>query len=111
MHSNAAEVAKVVRCFTVLPTLFSGNNAKSSAPFRCAFSMRAFFSLQHSARHQASPSVSTCSFCESILFVRLEALKGNERRVVRIVGMDELTLDETPLALGTVLLKWIHLED
>ena len=43
--------------------------------------------------------------------MRLEALKGNERRVVRIVGMDELTLDETPLALGTVLLKWIHLED
>ena len=57
--------------------------------------MRAFFSLQHSARHQASPSVSTRSFCESILFVCLEALRGSERRVVRIVGMVGLTLDET----------------
>jgi len=28
--------------------------------------------------------------------VRLEALRGSERRVVRIVGMVGLTLDETP---------------
>ena len=58
--------------------------------------MRAFFSLEHSGRHQASPSVPTRSFCESILFVRLEALRGSERRVVRIVGTVGLTLDETP---------------
>ena len=57
--------------------------------------MRAFFSLQYNARHQASPSVPTRSFCESILFVRLEALRGSERRVVRIVGMVGLKLDET----------------
>jgi len=56
--------------------------------------MRAFFSLQYNARHQASPSVPTRSFCESILFVRLEALRGSERRVVRIVGMVG-QLDET----------------
>jgi len=37
---------------------------------------RAFFSLQYYARHQASPSLSTRSFCESILFVRLEAVSG-----------------------------------
>ena len=73
--------------------------------------MRAFFSLERSARHQASPSVPTRSFCESILFVRLEALRGSERRVrlealrgserrvVRIVGMVGLTLDETPCSL------------
>jgi len=36
------------------------------------------------------------SFCESILFVRLEALRGSDRGVVRIVGMVGLTLDETP---------------
>ena len=58
--------------------------------------MRAFFSLEYNARHQASPSVSTRSFCESILFVRLEALRGSERRVVSIVGMVGLKLDETP---------------
>ena len=57
--------------------------------------MRAFFSLEYNARHQAGPSVPTRSFCESILFVRLEALRGSERRVVRIVGMVGLTLDET----------------
>jgi len=57
--------------------------------------MRAFFSLQCNARHQASPSVPKRSFCESILFVRLEALRGSERRVVGIVGMVGLTLDET----------------
>ena len=57
--------------------------------------MRAFFSLEFNARHQASPSVPTRSFCESILFVRLEALRGSERRVVRIAGMVGLKLDET----------------
>jgi len=61
--------------------------------------MRAFFSLQCNARHQASPSVPTRSFCESIFFVLLEALGGSERRVVRIVGMVGLTLDETRSAL------------
>ena len=55
--------------------------------------MGAFFSLQCSL--QASPSVSTRSFCESILFVRLEALRGSEQRVVRIVGMVGLSLDAT----------------
>jgi len=57
--------------------------------------MRAFFSLQYNARHHASPSVSTLSFCERIFFVRLEALRGSERRVARTVGMVGLTLDET----------------
>ena len=31
--------------------------------------------------------------------MRLEALRGSERRVQRIVGMVGLTLDETPLVL------------
>jgi len=31
----------------------------------------------------------------TILFVRLEPLRGSERRVVRIVGMVGLTLDKT----------------
>jgi len=30
-------------------------------------------------------------------FLRLEALRGSERRVVRIVGMVGLTLDETQI--------------
>jgi len=37
--------------------------------------------------HCSRLSLSTRFFCESILFVRLEALRGSERRVVRIVGM------------------------
>jgi len=63
--------------------------------------MRAFFSLEYSARGQASPSVSTRSVCESILFVRLETLRGSERRVVRIVGMVGHTLDETRFSQST----------
>jgi len=47
-----------------------------------AHCMRAFFSLQHSASLRASLSLSTRSFCESILFVRLEALRCGERRAV-----------------------------
>jgi len=47
-------------------------------------------------------SAPTRSFCESILFVRLEALRGSERRVVRIVGMVGLTLDETRQVFSTV---------
>ena len=47
-------------------------------------------------QHVLHTSVPTRSFCESILFVRLEALRGSERRVERIVGMVGLTLDETP---------------
>ena len=58
--------------------------------------MRAFLSLEHKARLRTKLSLSTRSFCASILFVRLEALRGSERRVVRIVGMVGLTLDETP---------------
>jgi len=58
----------------------------------CAFSMRALLSLQNGARLQASTSLSTCSFCESILFVHLKALRGGELRLVRTVGM--VRLDE-----------------
>jgi len=55
--------------------------------------MRSFYECVFPyARHQASPSVPTRSFCESILFVRLEALRGSERRVVRILGMVRLPL-------------------
>ena len=39
-------------------------------------------------------SLSTQTLCESILFVLLETLRGSERRVVRIVGMVGLTLDD-----------------
>jgi len=57
--------------------------------------MRAFFSLEHNARLPANLSLSR-RCCESILFVRLEALRGGERRMVRTVEMVGLTLDETP---------------
>jgi len=36
--------------------------------------MRAFFFLQHSARLPMSLPLATRSFCESMLFVRLQAL-------------------------------------
>ena len=52
------------------------------------------FTIQCSS--PSEPSVPTRCFYESILFVRLEALRGSEQRVVRIVGMVGLTLDETP---------------
>jgi len=67
--------------------------------FRCALSIRAFFSSQRIARLPAGLPLSTRSFCESILFVRLEALRGFERRVVRIVGKVGLTPDQTPKSL------------
>jgi len=49
--------------------------------------MTALFSLQNDARLQASTSVSTHSFCESILLVHLKALRGGELRLVITVGM------------------------
>ena len=64
-----------------------GQEGLLSSSFPCAFSMTAFFSLQYSARLQASTSLSVRSFCESILFLHLKALKGGELRLVRTVGM------------------------
>ena len=49
--------------------------------------MTAFFSLQYSARLQASTSLSARSFFKSILFLHLKALSGGELRLVRAVGM------------------------
>jgi len=54
--------------------------------------MTALFSLQKGACLQASTLLSTCSFCESILFVHLKVLRGGELRLVRSVGM--VRLDE-----------------
>jgi len=60
-------------------------------PNRAVHSLRFFydnvFSLQYSACLQAGPSLSTRSFCESILFVHLKVLRGGELRLVRTVGM------------------------
>ena len=52
--------------------------------------MTALFSLQNGAHLQASTSLSTRSFCESILFVHLKVLRGSELRLVRTVGMVRL---------------------
>jgi len=54
--------------------------------------MTALFSLQNGAHLQASISLSTRSFCESILFVHLKVLRGGELRLMRTVGM--VRLDE-----------------
>jgi len=54
--------------------------------------MTALFSLQNGARLQASTLLSTCCFCESILFVHLKVLRGGELCLVRTVGM--VRLDE-----------------
>ena len=48
--------------------------------------------LRNGARTQVSTSLSTRSFCESILFAHLKALRGSELRLVRTVGM--VRLDE-----------------
>jgi len=50
------------------------------------------FSLQNGAHLQASTLLSTCTFCESILFVHLKTLRGGELRLVRTFGM--VRLDE-----------------
>ena len=42
------------------------------------------------ARLQASTSLSSRSFCESILFVHLKVLRGGELRLVTTVGMVRL---------------------
>jgi len=52
--------------------------------------MREIFSLQNGARLQASISLLTRSFCESILFLHLKALRGGELRLVRTVGIVKL---------------------
>jgi len=64
--------------------------------------MTALFSLQNGARLQASTSLSTHSFCESILFVHLKALRGSEQRLVRTIGM--VTLDE--IIFKILSIKW-----
>jgi len=65
--------------------------------------MTALFSLQNGAHIQASNSLSTRSFCESIIFVHLKVLRGNEMRLVRTVGM--VRLDEI---LFETLSKKLH---
>jgi len=52
--------------------------------------MTALFFLQNGARLQASTSLSMRSFCESILFVHLKVLRGDEMHLVRTVGMVRL---------------------
>ena len=58
--------------------------------------MTSLFSLQNGAHLQASTSLSTRSFCESILFAHLKALRGSELRLVRtagMVGLDEILFE------------------
>jgi len=86
----------------VLPTLFSGKNALRSSSFRCTFSMTALFTLQNGAHLQASTSLSTRSFCGSILFAHLKVLRCSEVRLVRTVGM--VTLNE--ILFETLSKKW-----
>ena len=64
--------------------------------------MTVLFSLQNGARLQASTSVSTRSFCESILFVHLKALRGGELCLVRTVGV--VSLDK--ILFETLSKKW-----
>ena len=54
--------------------------------------MTVLFFLQDGAHLQVSTLLSMRSFCESILFVHLKALRGSELRLVRTVGM--VRLDE-----------------
>jgi len=64
--------------------------------------MTALFSLKNSAHLQVCTSLSTHSFCESILFVHLKVLRGSELRLVRTVGM--VRLDE--ILFETLSKKW-----
>jgi len=64
--------------------------------------MTVLFSLQNGAHLQASTSLSTRSFCESILFLHLKVLRGGEQRLVRTVGM--VRLDE--ILFETLSKKW-----
>jgi len=66
--------------------------------------MTALFSLQNGAHLQARTSFSMRSFCESILFVHLKVLRGDELRLVRTVGM--VRLDE--VLFETLSKKWQH---
>ena len=52
----------------VFSTLLSGKKVSLSSSFPCAFSMTAFFSLQYSARLQASTSLSALFLWEHSLF-------------------------------------------
>ena len=70
--------------------------------FYDTFSMTALFSLQNGAHLQASTSLSTRSFCESILYVHLKVLRGSELCLMRTVGM--VRLDE--ILFETLSKKW-----
>jgi len=65
--------------------------------------MTVLFSLQNSARLQASTSLSMRSLCESILFAHLKVLRDGELHLVRTVGM--VRLDEI---LFEILRKKLH---
>jgi len=70
-------------------------------PNRAVHSMRFFynsiFSLQYSPRLQVTSPLSTRSFCESILFLHLKALRGGELRLVRTAGMVRLNSWQDPV--------------
>jgi len=70
---------------------FRARRPNRAVPFDALF-LAALFTLQNGARLQASTSLSTYFFCESILFVHLKALRGGELRLMRTVGM--VRLDE-----------------
>jgi len=66
------------------------------------YSMTALFFSQNDAHLQASTSLSTRFFCESILFVHLKVLRGGELRLVRTVGMvklDQILFGKQKMAL------------
>jgi len=64
--------------------------------------MTALFSSQNGAHLQSSTSLSTPSFCDSILLVYLKVLRGSELCLVRTVGM--VRLDE--ILFETLSKKW-----
>jgi len=58
--------------------------------------MTALFSLQNGAHLQASTSLSTRSFCDTILFVHLKVLRSSELHLVwtvRMVRLDEILFE------------------
>ena len=71
---------------------FRARTLNRAVPFNVLFLWQRYFLYKTVLVSRASTSLSTRSFCERILFMHLKALRGDELRLVRTVGM--VRLDE-----------------
>ena len=90
-RSSRAYCYNATKVMCVDNVFFGQERLTEQFPSMCFF-YDSVIPLRNGARTQVSTSLSTRSFCESILFAHLKALRGSELRLVRTVAM--VRLDE-----------------